>query len=94
MTVPASGVSKPGDEPQQCRLPAAGRADDRGGAAPLQLQIDVVQHDAAVERLCEAADVDQWGGHSAATFVDWRNSSTVTGIANSTSISAYGAAAA
>jgi hypothetical protein len=30
----------------------------------------VVQHDVAVERLCEATYVDQRGGHSAATFVD------------------------
>ncbi len=40
------------------------------------------------------SDVDHCFGHSAATFVDWRNSRTVTGMASSTNTIAYGAAAA
>ena len=38
----------------------------------------------AVERLRESSDVDHCLGHSAATFIDWRKSRTVTGMASST----------
>ena len=65
-------------------------------AARFQLKVDVMQHGVAVERLREFAGFKGVGGgrHSAATLVDCRNSSSVTGIASTTKTNAYGAAAA
>ena len=61
-----------------------------------RLEVDVMQHGVAVERLREFAGFKGVGGgrHSAATLVDCRNSTSVTGIASTTKTNAYGAAAA
>ena len=92
--VPGVGCLESGDEPQQRGLAAARRSDDGGRGARLQIEVDVVQHRVAVERLGESVDLEDGGRHSAATFVDCRNSTSVTGMASTTSTSAYGAAAA
>ena len=82
------GCLEPGNEPQQRGLTATRRSDDGGRGARLQSEVDVVQHRVCVERLGESLDLEDGGRHSAAAFADCRNSTSVTGMASTTSTSA------
>ena len=87
--VPASGVSNPAMSRSSVVLPQPDDPTTAVVAARLQSEVDVVQH-----RVCRGTTwrvrviVEDGGRHSAAAFVDCRNSTSVTGIASTTSTSA------
>src|SRR5205823_2026298 len=52
------GLDQVTDDPEQCRLPAAGRADQRDEFALPDLEVDPLQRSGLVETLRQAFDLD------------------------------------
>ena len=86
------GRFEAGDHPQQRRLAASGRPDDRGDAAVGDVEVDPVEHRHRAVGAVHPAHRQR--AHRPAIRCDWTSRNHDTGIDSTIISSAYGAAAA